>query len=136
MAVTTGELRMLEQIPFTILGETPDLLAIEKPPFLLVHPSKPDGPVTLWDHLKELLAYEIASGGQVSLINRLDRETSGIVLVAKHPRAARACALSLIHISSLTTDCAFPALRPVPRERYWVNRPSEPACVQEMRSPL
>ena len=95
MAFTTGELRMLEQIPFTILGETPDLLAIEKPPFLLVHPSKPGGPVTLWDHLKELLAYEIASGGQVSLINRLDRETSGIVLVAKHPRAARACAMAM-----------------------------------------
>lgn len=83
------------QPPFKILGETPDLLAVEKPPFLLVHPSKPGGPVTLWDHLKELLAYEIASGGQVSLINRLDRETSGIVLVAKHPEAARACAMAM-----------------------------------------
>ncbi len=86
---------MLEQIPFKILGETPDLLAIEKPPFLLVHPSRPDGPITLWDHLKELLAYEIASGGQVSLINRLDRETSGIVLIAKHTAAARACAMAM-----------------------------------------
>lgn len=86
---------MLDQAPFHILGETPDLLAIEKPPFLLVHPSKPGGPLTLWDHLKELLAYEIASGGQVSLINRLDRETSGIVLVAKHLKAARACAMAM-----------------------------------------
>jgi 23S rRNA pseudouridine1911/1915/1917 synthase len=82
-------------LPFRILGETPDLLAIEKPPFLLVHPSKPGGPITLWDHLKELLAYEIASGGQVSLINRLDRETSGIVLVAKHLPAARSCAMAM-----------------------------------------
>ena len=90
---------MLDQAPihspFRILGETPDLLAVEKPPFLLVHPSKPGGPVTLWDRLKELLAYEIASGGQVSLINRLDRETSGIVLVAKHLNAARACAMAM-----------------------------------------
>lgn len=86
---------MLDQAPFKILGETPDLLAVEKPPFLLVHPSKPGGPVTLWDRLKELLAYEIASGGQVSLINRLDRETSGIVLVAKHLHAARTCAMAM-----------------------------------------
>lgn len=86
---------MLDQAPFKILGETPDLLSVEKPPFLLVHPSKPGDPVTLWDHLKELLAYEIASGGQVSLINRLDRETSGIVLVAKHVAAARACAMAM-----------------------------------------
>jgi 23S rRNA pseudouridine1911/1915/1917 synthase len=82
-------------VPFRILGETPDLLVIDKPPFLLVHPSKPGGPITLWDHLKELLAYEIASGGQVSLINRLDRETSGIVLVAKHLPAARSCAMAM-----------------------------------------
>ncbi len=83
------------QMPFRILGETPDLMAVEKPPGILVHPTKPDGPVTLWDQLKELLAYEIASGGQVSLINRLDRETSGIVLVAKHAAAARACAMAM-----------------------------------------
>jgi 23S rRNA pseudouridine1911/1915/1917 synthase len=82
-------------IPFRILGETHDLMAVEKPPGLLVHPTKPNGPVTLWDQLKELLAYEIASGGQVSLINRLDRETSGIVLVAKHPAAARVCAMAM-----------------------------------------
>ena len=80
---------------FRILGETPDLLAVEKSPFLLVHPSKPGDPVTLWDRLKELLAYEIAGGGQVSLINRLDRETSGIVLVAKNAAAARSCAMTM-----------------------------------------
>jgi 23S rRNA pseudouridine1911/1915/1917 synthase len=35
------------------------------------------------------LAFEIASGGQVSIVNRLDRETSGLVLVAKTAAAAR-----------------------------------------------
>lgn len=80
---------------FRILGETPDLIAVDKPPFLLVHPSKPGGPVTLWDRLRELLAYEIAGGGQVSLINRLDRETSGIVLVAKTAEAARSCTMAM-----------------------------------------
>lgn len=81
--------------PFRILGETPDLIAVDKPPFLLVHPSKPGGPMTLWDRLRELLAYEIAGGGQVSLVNRLDRETSGIVLVAKTAAAARACTMAM-----------------------------------------
>lgn len=83
------------ELPFRILGETPDLIAVEKPAFLLVHPSKPGGPVTLWDRLRELLAYEIAGGGQVSLINRLDRETSGIVLVAKNAAAARSCTMAM-----------------------------------------
>ncbi len=36
-----------------------------------------------------MLAFEIASGGQVSIVNRLDRETSGLVLVAKTAAAAR-----------------------------------------------
>jgi 23S rRNA pseudouridine1911/1915/1917 synthase len=83
------------ELPFRILGETPDLIAVEKPAFLLVHPSKPGGPVTLWDRLRELLAYEIAGGGQVSLVNRLDRETSGIVLVAKNAAAARSSTMAM-----------------------------------------
>jgi 23S rRNA pseudouridine1911/1915/1917 synthase len=39
--------------------------------------------------LRELLAFEIAGGGQISIVNRLDRETSGLVLVAKTTAAAR-----------------------------------------------
>ena len=62
---------------------------VDKPPLLLVHPSKPDGARTLWGELRDLLAFEIANGGQVSIVNRLDRETSGIVLVAKTAQAAR-----------------------------------------------
>jgi 23S rRNA pseudouridine1911/1915/1917 synthase len=44
---------------------------------------------TLWGELKQLLSFEIANGGQVSIVNRLDRETSGLVLVAKNAAAAR-----------------------------------------------
>ena len=62
---------------------------VDKPPFLLIHPTKPSGTPTLWKQLRELLAFEIASGGQVSIVNRLDRETSGLVLVAKTAGAAR-----------------------------------------------
>src|SRR5206468_1793913 len=68
---------------------TDDYIIVDKPPLLLVHPTKPNDATTLWAELRQLLAFEIASGGQVSIVNRLDRETSGIVLVAKTTAAAR-----------------------------------------------
>lgn len=74
---------------FSIVAEGDDFIVVEKPPFLLIHPTKPTGARTLWGELKHLLAYEIANGGQVSIVNRLDRETSGLVLVAKNAGAAR-----------------------------------------------
>lgn len=74
---------------FRIIDETADYVVVDKPPFLLVHPSKPDGTRTLWGELRNLLAFEIENGGQVSIVNRLDRETSGLVLVAKIAAAAR-----------------------------------------------
>ena len=74
---------------FNVIDETDDYIVVDKPAFLLMHPTKPDGQPTLWKELRELLAYEIANGGQVSIVNRLDRETSGVVLVAKTSAAAR-----------------------------------------------
>lgn len=74
---------------FRVIAEEDDLLLVDKPAQLLVHPSKPGGPPTLWHGLCELLAYELATGGQISIINRLDRETSGLTLVAKTALAAR-----------------------------------------------
>ncbi len=79
-----------KQDEFRILGETDAFLAVDKPAGLLVHPTKPDGPRTLWDGLCDLLGYELATGGQVSIVNRLDRETSGVVVIAKTLAAARA----------------------------------------------
>ena len=60
-----------------------------------MHPTKPNGAPTLWKELRELLAFEIANGGQVSIVNRLDRETSGLVLVAKTASAARKFGLAM-----------------------------------------
>src|SRR5437763_3791811 len=80
-ANTTGEL--------SVVDEAEDYRVVEKPPFLLVHPKRPTKTPTLWSELRQLLAFEIANGGQVSIVNRLDRETSGLVLVAKTAQAAR-----------------------------------------------
>ena len=69
---------------------------MDKPPHLEVHPSKPGRGFTLWDGLRGLLSYEIANGGQVSIINRLDRETSGLTLIAKTAAAARKLGLEMM----------------------------------------
>jgi 23S rRNA pseudouridine1911/1915/1917 synthase len=81
--------RLLPPYPPRVIFEDADLLVVDKPPFLEAHPSKPSSRTTLWDELRGLLAYEIANGGQVGIINRLDRETSGLTLAAKHRDAAR-----------------------------------------------
>ena len=74
---------------FRVLDEGEDWIVVDKPAPLQVHPGTPDGTPTLWHGLKDLLAYELANGGQVGIINRLDRETSGVTLVAKTREAAR-----------------------------------------------
>ena len=86
---TTDRARKRRARNSRIVAETDDYLVVDKPPFLLIHPSKPDGAPTLWAALRELLAFELVNGGQVSIVNRLDRETSGLVLIAKNREAAR-----------------------------------------------
>ena len=61
-----------------------------------MHPARPGGPPTLLDGLHALLAFEIVNGARLSIINRLDRETSGVVLIAKHPAAARAFGIAVM----------------------------------------
>jgi len=89
MAATVPETTNNISRNFEIVDETDDYVVVDKPPFLLAHPTKPNGAATLWKELRELLAFEVANGGQVSIVNRLDRETSGLVLVAKTTATAR-----------------------------------------------
>jgi 23S rRNA pseudouridine1911/1915/1917 synthase len=100
-------------LPFRIIDELPELIVVEKPAGLLTHASKPQHTRTLRDMLCELLGYERAVGGQVSIITRLDRETSGLVLIAKTHEAARACGLSMmrgdIHKEYLALVRGWPA---------------------------
>lgn len=77
------------QPDFTVLYEDDAVLAVDKAAPLLTHPTGDKNEPTLWHGVRELLAYELACGGQVSLVNRLDRETSGITLIAKTADAAR-----------------------------------------------
>lgn len=60
-----------------------DFLVVAKPPNLLSHPTRPDGAPTLLGWLQARFPGEF-----VALVNRLDRETSGTILVARSPGAA------------------------------------------------
>ena len=73
-----------EQIKLDILYEDSDLLAVNKPPQMLVHPLTSQATGTL----ANAVAYHWQKQGEqnlVRLVHRLDRDTSGTVLVAKNP---------------------------------------------------
>jgi len=74
---------------FRVIDETDDWIVVDKPAPLAVHPANGKVEATLLGGLEELLVYERANGGRISILTRLDRETSGLVLVAKHAAAAR-----------------------------------------------
>lgn len=82
-------------LTFAVIDENDDFIVIDKPAPLIVHPSNGRIEPTLLCGLEELLAYEVANGHKPAIITRLDRETSGLVLVAKHTHAARELAMSL-----------------------------------------
>jgi 23S rRNA pseudouridine1911/1915/1917 synthase len=70
----------------TIIHEDPELLVINKPADLVCHPSKNGNLSSLIGRIRLHLAY---TDTRPHLINRLDRETSGVILVAKSDQAAR-----------------------------------------------
>jgi len=62
----------------TIIRSEPRFLVVNKPAGWLVHPTRPDGTFTLIDWLREQIP-----GDFLSLVSRLDRETSGLLLVGR-----------------------------------------------------
>lgn len=70
---------------FETIYEDADLLALNKPAGLVCHPTKTDACSSLISRVRLHLGDSI----KPHLINRLDRETSGVVLVAKSDEAAR-----------------------------------------------
>ena len=74
-------------LPLDILYEDDDVIALNKPPFMPTHPSHEHQS----DTLANALAYYFESKGipfVFRAVNRLDRDTSGVVLVAKNKNSA------------------------------------------------
>ena len=74
---------------FRVIDETDDWVVVDKPAPLIVHPANNKPEPTLLGGLENLCSFEIENGACLGIITRLDRETSGLVLVAKHTAAAR-----------------------------------------------
>ena len=72
-----------DQLSEWIIYEDQDLLVFDKPGWLVCHPSK-NGP---WSSLVGA-AKEYLNVDSIHLVSRLDRETSGVVMLAKHRKAA------------------------------------------------
>lgn len=73
-------------IPIDIVYEDSDLLVVNKPPYIVVHPTKSHQDNTIANGV----AYYFKEQGiqrKVRLVNRLDMNTSGIVIIAKNPYA-------------------------------------------------
>ena len=69
-----------------VVHDDRDILVVNKPPNLPCHPGGRYFHHTLWAVLKTRHGIE-----SPALVNRLDRETSGLTVVAKNPEAARKC---------------------------------------------
>lgn len=78
-----------EDIPLDILYEDDDMVAINKPPAMVVHPAKGNWQGTLTSalafHFKNLSS--VGGPTRPGIVHRLDRDTSGVILVAKTDEA-------------------------------------------------
>ena len=79
-----------EEIPLDVRYEDDDLMVIHKPAGMVVHPGCGNFHGTLvnaiaW-HLRNLPSYD-PNDPQVGLVHRIDKDTSGLLVVAKTPEA-------------------------------------------------
>ena len=118
---------LAEARPLTVIYEDDALLAIDKPAGLVMHPTRRHPSGTLMNALLAHLAHP-GGGGRVHLVHRLDRETSGIVLVAKSPAVhatlARAMARRAVHKDYLAVVYGTPR---APRDRIDLRIRRDPA---------
>jgi len=81
-----------QDLPLTVIHEDDDIVVIDKPPGLVVHPAAGHADRTLVNallfHVKDLSGI----GGELrpGIVHRLDRDTSGVMVIAKNDAAHRA----------------------------------------------
>lgn len=78
-----------EAIPLAIVYEDSDLLVIDKPAGIVVHPAPGHPSGTLVNAILAHVSDLAGVGGELrpGIVHRLDKETSGLIVVAKHDRA-------------------------------------------------
>lgn len=88
-----------EDIPLSIVYQDSDLLVIDKPAGMVVHPAPGHRAGTLVNALLHAVDDLSGIGGVLrpGIVHRLDRDTSGLLMVAKNDTAHRALAEELRH---------------------------------------
>ena len=83
-----------EDLPLNILYEDDQVLVLNKPPGLVVHPAPGHARGTLVNALLHHCADLAGIGGELrpGIVHRLDRDTSGVMVVAKTDRAMQSLA--------------------------------------------
>ena len=86
-----------EAIPLTIVHQDDDLLVIDKPAGLVVHPAPGNPTGTLVNALLHAVGDLSGIGGVLrpGIVHRLDKDTSGLMVVAKHDEAHRTLSAEL-----------------------------------------
>lgn len=86
-----------EEIPLRVVFEDGDLVVVDKPAGMVVHPAPGNWSGTLVNALLGRGQGLAAGGGpeRAGLVHRLDKETSGLLVVAKTDRAHRALSAAL-----------------------------------------
>ena len=82
---------LAQEIPLAILYEDADLVVVDKPAGMVVHPAAGHAQGTLVNALLHHCRDLSGVGGELrpGIVHRIDKDTSGVLVVAKHDRAHR-----------------------------------------------
>ena len=114
-----------EDIPLAVLFEDEHLIVIDKAAGMTVHPAPGSRSGTLVNALLHYCADSLSGIGGVmrpGIVHRLDKDTSGVMVVAKHDKAHRGLAKQFAdHSMERAYQCLVRG-RPNPREGQVVSR--------------
>jgi 23S rRNA pseudouridine1911/1915/1917 synthase len=116
-----------EDIPLEVLYEDEHLLAVNKPPFMVVHPARGHWSGTLASALAFHFDQLSAAGGPTrpGIVHRLDRDTSGVMVIAKHDPIHFALAAQFEQRETEKEYVAIVLGKP-DRDRDWISQPIAP----------
>ena len=91
LAYPPNEFEIIPQdIPLDIVYEDDDIMLVNKQPDLVVHPGFGNFDGTLLNaiawHMKDIPGFD-ANDSRIGLVHRIDKDTSGLLLIAKTPEA-------------------------------------------------
>ncbi|MBF6616195.1 MAG: RluA family pseudouridine synthase [Candidimonas sp.] len=75
-----------EDVPFGVVQASPDWIVVDKPAGLVTHPGAGNWTGTLLNGLLYRFP-ELAMVSRAGIVHRLDKDTSGLLVVARHDRA-------------------------------------------------